>query len=105
MSLILHMKIPGAIVAASDCRITGTEDLYVPVKKEKTNSEGKIVLDLGKPEDLNPKKTNTDDTVQILFGHYDFVKTDSEQKTFLLRRKKSVRDVRNGGEEKKLMAG
>lgn len=84
MSLILHMKIPGAIVAASDCRITGTESLYVPVRKEKTNSEGKKVLDLGKPEDLNPQKMTADDTVQVPFGHYDFVKTDSEQKTFLL---------------------
>lgn len=84
MSLILHMKIPGAIVVASDCRITGTENLYVPVKQEKTNSEGKKVFDLGKPEEINPQKLVADDTVQVPFGYYDFVKTDSEQKTFLL---------------------
>lgn len=80
MSLFLHMKIPGAIVAASDCRITGTESLYVPVRSEKTNINGKKVLDLGKPENLNPKKKTTVDTAQVPFGHYDFVKTDSEQK-------------------------
>ena len=43
LSLILHMKIPGAIVAASDCRITGTEPLYVPVQKRSINENGKIV--------------------------------------------------------------
>ena len=84
LSLILHMKIPGAIVAASDCRITGTEPLYVPVQKRSINENGKIVLDLGKPEDLSPKKKQEGETVQVPFGHYDFVKTDSEQKTFLL---------------------
>lgn len=78
------MKIPGAIVAASDCRITGSEDLYVPVRKEKINSDGKKEFDLGRPEDLKPQKLTKCDTVQIPFGHYDFVKTDSEQKTFLI---------------------
>lgn len=71
MSLILHMKIPGAIVVASDCRITGTENLYVPVKQEKTNSEGKKVFDLGKPEEINPQKLVADDTVQVPFGYYE----------------------------------
>lgn len=85
MSLIIHMKVPGAIVAASDCRITGTEGLYIPVKAEKTNLKGQTVLDLGRPEELNPQKKNNDDVRQVPFGHYDFVKTDSEQKTFLLR--------------------
>lgn len=84
MSLILHMKIPGAIVVASDCRITGTENLYVPVKQEKTSPEGKKVFDLGKPEEINPQKQAVDETIKVPFGHYDFVKTDSEQKTFLL---------------------
>ena len=84
MSLILHMKIPGAIVVASDCRITGTENLYVPVQQEKTSPEGKKVSDLGKPEEINPQKQAVDDTLKVPFGHYDFVKTDSEQKTFLL---------------------
>ncbi len=84
MSLTIHMKIPGAIVAASDCRITGTESLFVPVRKQVMNGEGKTVLNLGKPEDLNPQKKQKDETVQVPFGHYDFVKTDSEQKTFLL---------------------
>lgn len=46
MSLILHMKIPGAIIAASDCRVTGTE-----------------LIDLGK---------------------YNYIKSDNEQKTFLI---------------------
>ena len=78
------MKIPGAIVATSDCRITGTEPLYVPVQKRSINEDGRKVLDLGKPEDLNPQKKQEGETVQVPFDHYDFVKTDSEQKTFLL---------------------
>lgn len=84
MSLIIHMKIPGAIVVASDCRITGTETLFVPVKQEKMSPEGKKVLDLGKPEEINPQKQALDDTLKVPFRYYDFVKTDSEQKTFLL---------------------
>lgn len=61
MSLIIHMKIPGAIVVASDCRITGRENLFVPVKQEKMSPEGKKVLDLGKPEEINPQKQAPDD--------------------------------------------
>lgn len=88
LSLILHMKIPGAIVAASDCRITGTEPLFVPVQSQKVDEEGKKTLDLGKSEDLNPQKKALDEnTIQVPFGHYDYVKTDSEQKTFHLRNK------------------
>lgn len=56
MSLIIHMKIPGAIIAASDCRITGTEPSYSTVKHQE------------------------DDGIEKF---YDYVKTDSEQKTFL----------------------
>lgn len=84
MSLIIHMKIPGAIIAASDCRITGTENLYISVKEEKTNSKGGKEYNLGKLEDINPQKIVPDGTLKVQFGHYDYVKTDSEQKTFLL---------------------
>ncbi len=78
------MKIPGAIIAASDCRITGSEDLYGPVQKERISSDSKNEFDLGRPKDLQPQILTGCDTAQIPFGHYDFVKTDSEQKTFLI---------------------
>lgn len=42
------------------------------------------MFDLGKPEEINPQKLAVYDTVKNPYGHYDFVKTDSEQKTFLL---------------------
>ena len=84
MSLILHMKIPGAIIAASDCRVTGSEDLYVLVRKERTSSEGKKEIDIGKIEGLNQKKLTADDTIQAPLRRIDYVKTDNEQKTFLL---------------------
>lgn len=87
MSLIIHMKIPGAIVAASDCRITGTESLFVSVQDQVTREDNKKVLNLGKPEDLILQKKQDNQTVQVPFGHYDYVKTDSEQKTFLFMNK------------------
>ena len=85
MSLILHLKIPGAIVAASDCRITGTEQLVITGEIEK-NEEGSQRVNLGKPEELRLSRNDQlpENSVKIPFGHYDFIKTDSEQKTFLL---------------------
>lgn len=40
MSLILHMKISGAIVAAPDFKIAGTEDLWVK-GTERENKSGR----------------------------------------------------------------
>ena len=83
MSLILHMKIPGAIVIASDCRITGTEQLYInPRNKQETN--GATTLNLGKIEELKLVSKAEEAVAQIPFGRYEYVKTDNEQKTFLL---------------------
>lgn len=78
MSLILHMKIPGAIVVASDCRIIGTEPLYEPFQRQSIYEVENKVLDPGKTGILKGDKG------QVLSGHYNFVKTDHEQKTFLL---------------------
>jgi len=79
------MKIPGAIIAASDCRITGSEPLYIPAHKSKTNEAEETGLDTDKLLTQNPQVNQADETVQIPIGHYDYIKTDSEQKTFLLK--------------------
>lgn len=83
MSLVIHMNIPGAIVAASDCRITGTEQLVISGIAENTE-EGSKRVNLGKPEELKLYRNMQlpQDTIKIPFGHYNYVKTDSEQKTF-----------------------
>lgn len=82
MSLILHMKIPGAIVAASDCRITGTEAFYVSVQGQMQDEDVNLVIDSDKHEMQKKADTKTDST---RLGRYEYIKTDNEQKTFLLK--------------------
>ncbi len=85
MSLILHLKIPGAIIAASDCRITGTEQLFIDGGASNTG-EGTRRVNLGRLEELMllRKDQLPEGSVKIPCGQYHFTNTDSEQKTFLL---------------------
>lgn len=85
MSLILHFKIPGAIVAASDCRITGTEQVVEPVRCDYTEDELKYIH-LDRAEELRMVRSNQlhTNSLHTTISHYNFIKTDSEQKTFLL---------------------
>lgn len=88
MSLILHMKVPGAFVIASDCRVTDKEPLYVTVEKEKVDLEGNKIKRIGKPEDIKPHEFIEGLTNQVRFGEHEYVVTDTEQKTFVLKAEK-----------------
>ena len=87
MSLIIHMKIPGAIVIASDCRVTGTEQLYLTLKDKTNDSEEKCMREIGKIEELALHPFIEGERNQLQFGKYDYIKSDSEQKSFLLTTK------------------
>ncbi len=65
MSLIICMKIPGAIIAASDCRVTGT----VTTQETKDNVS---------------KDASDRSSITIINTNNNYIKTDQEQKTFLL---------------------
>lgn len=86
------MKIPGAIVAASDCRITGKRDTFITGQIQHTETDEKKAV-FGKPEELKPqldaKEPLHTDEIKIPFGYYDFVKTDTEKKTFLFTNKEN----------------
>lgn len=85
MSLILHMKVPGVFVIASDCRVTDKQKLYVTVENENVDLEGNKIKRIGKPEDIKPHEFIEGLTNQVRFGEYEYVVTDTEQKTFLLK--------------------
>lgn len=70
---------------ASDCRITGTEQLFVSGIVDYTE-DGSKRINLGRSEEVRLQNSDqlAENSMKIPFGHYNYIKTDCEQKSFLL---------------------